>query len=58
MSKSKKSSKLMVHQYVPSHPKYSSRVYQNAYFNSSKTLSNQEREELATKAYEQSLQKK
>lgn len=48
------SRKLMVPHYNPSHPKYSSRVYQNAYFNSPKTLSDAQRDALATAAYEAS----
>lgn len=49
--------KLAVKSYVKSDPKYASRVYQNAYFNSDKKLSQAEREQLATEAYENSLKK-
>jgi hypothetical protein len=49
------SNKLMVHHYVKQHPKHSSRDYQRAYFNSAKTLTDAQRDALATAAYEASL---
>jgi hypothetical protein len=48
------SRKLMVPHHVSQSPKYTNRVYQKAYFNSDKSLSHEERDALATAAYEAS----